>query len=71
MVFDPNQTLVYVLIFVIGLIVGAVLFSSGRKWKRKYEEEHIRHEALKLDHQKLVDEYKPGTKIGDLDLRRT
>ena len=69
MVIDPNQTLVYVAVFVVGLILGAILFSSGRKWKRKYEDERIRYDALKLEHQRLVDEYRPGTAIGDLDLR--
>ena len=38
--FDPNQVVIYALVFVLGLLVGGFLFTGGgRKWKAKYNAE--------------------------------
>ena len=32
--FDPNQVVIYTLVFMLGLLVGGFLFTGGgRKWK--------------------------------------
>ena len=37
-------------IFAAGLILGLILRSGGGKWRRKYENEHNAHVALRRDY---------------------
>lgn len=44
---DPNQVLIYGLIFLLGLVIGGFLFAgSGRKWKTLYRAEQERNAEL-------------------------
>ena len=45
--FDPNQVVIYTLVFVLGLLVGGFLFTGGgRKWKGKYNAEVERRKEI-------------------------
>ena len=49
--FDPNQVVIYALIFVLGLLVGGFLFTGGgRKWKGRYNAEVDRRKELETRH---------------------
>ena len=48
---DPNQLVIYVLILLLGLLIGGFLFSgSGRKWKTLYRAEQDRYGQLERTH---------------------
>ncbi len=49
--FTSDQWVIIALVFVLGLLVGAVLFSgTGRKWKHRYRSEVDRREAIEREH---------------------
>ena len=49
--FDPNQVVIYALVFVLGLLVGGFLFTGGgRKWKGKYNAEVDRRKEMEARH---------------------
>ena len=49
--FDPNQVVIYALVFVLGLLVGGFLFTGGgRKWKSRYAAEVDRRKELEVRH---------------------
>ena len=49
--FDPNQVVIYALVFVLGLLVGGFLFTGGgRKWKTRYNAEVDRRKELETRH---------------------
>ena len=49
--FDPNQVVIYALVFVLGLLVGGFLFTGGgRKWKGRYNAEVDRRKELEVRH---------------------
>ena len=49
--FDPNQVVIYALVFVLGLLVGGFLFTGGgRKWKTRYNAEVDRRKELETSH---------------------
>jgi hypothetical protein len=48
---DPNQTVIYALVFILGLLVGGFLFTGGgRKWKARYNAEVDRRKELETRH---------------------
>ena len=49
--FDPNQVVIYTLVFLLGLLVGGFLFTGGgRKWKGKYNAEVDRRKEIEARH---------------------
>ncbi len=49
--FDPNQVVIYTLVFVLGLLVGGFLFTGGsRKWKARYNAEADRRKEIEERH---------------------
>ena len=49
--FDPNQVVIYALVFVLGLLVGGFLFTGGgRKWKARYNAEVDRRKEIETRH---------------------
>lgn len=49
--FDPNQVVIYTLVFVLGLLIGGFLFTGGgRKWKGKYNAEVERRKEIEARH---------------------
>ena len=47
--FTTNQWVIVILVFLLGLLVGAWMF-AGNKWKRRYREEIARREALEREY---------------------
>ena len=50
--FSPDQWLVLVLAFLLGLFLG-MAFLAGPKWKRRYREEARRREAVEAENAQL------------------
>jgi uncharacterized membrane-anchored protein YhcB (DUF1043 family) len=50
--FTPDQWLVLLLTFVLGLILGMALLANP-KWKRRYRDEGRRREALETENEQL------------------
>jgi uncharacterized membrane-anchored protein YhcB (DUF1043 family) len=50
--FAPDQWVMLVLMFVLGVVVGMFLF-AGAKWKRRYREEVARREELEAENRAL------------------
>ena len=49
--FDPNQVVIYTLVFLLGLLVGGFLFTGGgRKWKARYNAEVDRRKEIESRH---------------------
>lgn len=49
--FDPNQIVIYTLVFLLGLLVGGFLFTGGgRKWKARYNAEVDRRKEIEARH---------------------
>ena len=49
--FDPNQVVIYTLVFLLGLLIGGFLFTGGgRKWKARYHAEVDRRKELEERH---------------------
>ena len=53
--FSPDQWIVLILIFLLGLLIGMYLLAGG-KWKRRYREEVARREALEAENNRLRSE---------------
>jgi len=51
--FAPDQWVILLLLFLLGLFVGMYLL-SGRKWKRRYREEVAHRERLEREHREEV-----------------
>jgi hypothetical protein len=48
---DPNQLAIYVLVFLLGLLIGVFLTAGGRKkWKTRYNSEIERRRELERAH---------------------
>ncbi len=48
---DPNQLAIYVLVFLLGLLIGVFLTAGGRrKWKTRYQDEVERRRVLEKEH---------------------
>ena len=48
--FTSDQWMILALVFVLGLLIGAFLFTgSGRKWKHRYRSEVDRREAIERE----------------------
>ena len=50
--FTPDQWLILLLVFVLGLVLGMALLASP-KWKRRYRDEARRREALEAENEQL------------------
>lgn len=50
--FTFDQWMVVGLIFLLGLVLGMFLL-AGRKWKRRYQDEHARVQELERENQEL------------------
>jgi hypothetical protein len=50
--FTPDQWLILLLTFLLGLILGMALF-AGSKWKPRYRDEVRRREALEAENEQL------------------
>ena len=49
--FTPDQWIIVLLVFLLGLLVGGFIFSGGgRKWKHRYNSELDRREELERVH---------------------
>jgi C4-dicarboxylate-specific signal transduction histidine kinase len=56
--FTSDQWVILALVFFLGLLVGAFLFTgSGRKWKHRYRAEEQRREELEARHMTREDEW--------------
>ncbi|HEX5257514.1 MAG TPA: hypothetical protein VFW35_01895 [Sphingomicrobium sp.] len=48
---DPNLWAICILVFLLGLLIGAFLASGGRrKWRERYRSEVDRRETLEREH---------------------
>ena len=56
MTFTPDQWLILLLAFVLGLVLGMALLASP-KWKGRYREEVTRREELEAENERLRREY--------------
>lgn len=52
MSFTPDQWLILLLAFVLGLVLGAALLASP-KWKGRYREEVVRREEVEAENARL------------------
>jgi hypothetical protein len=52
LVFTPEQWLIILFVFVLGLILGMALLASP-KWKHRYRDEVRRREALEAENEQL------------------
>jgi hypothetical protein len=51
MTFNTNEVVIYVLVFLLGLLVGMFMTAGGRrKWKSRYESETERRRELEKAH---------------------
>jgi hypothetical protein len=57
--FTSDQWIIVALVFVLGLLIGAFLFSGGgRRWKTRYHEESRRREELERTHAEREKEWR-------------
>jgi hypothetical protein len=52
MTFTPDQWLILLLVFVLGLVLG-MAFLASPKWKNRYREEVARREAVEAENAEL------------------
>jgi len=64
MSFTINQWAILALVFVFGWLLG-LLSRSDRNWRRRYEEEHAAHAALRTEHDARVKA--ANARIADLE----
>ncbi len=68
--FDPNQIVIYTLVFLLGLLVGGFLFTGGgRKWKGKYNAEVDRRKEIEASHVAAEKNWREQEKIHAAALR--
>ncbi len=60
MTFTPDQWLILLLAFVLGLVLGMALLASP-KWKGRYREEVTRREEVEAENARLKREYETET----------
>ena len=60
MTFTPDQWLILLLTFVLGLVLGAAILASP-KWKGRYREEVARRQELEAENERLKREYEEVT----------
>ncbi len=48
--FTPDQWIIVILVFLLGLFLGGFLLAGGGKWKRRYREEVAKREAIEREH---------------------
>ena len=53
--FTPEQWIILILVFVLGMIIGMYVLASG-KWKRRYREELALRQQCEADNKRLRDE---------------
>ena len=56
MTFTPDQWLILLLTFVLGLVLGAAILASP-KWKARYREEVTRREEAEAENERLKHEF--------------
>ena len=62
---DPNLWAICILVFVLGLLIGAFLASGGRrKWRERYRSEVDRREALEREHAEREKEWRERDSLG-------
>ena len=62
--FDPNQVVIYTLVFLLGLLVGGFLFTGGgRKWKGRYNAEVDRRKELEVRHVAAEQDWREQEKL--------
>ena len=55
---DPNQLAIYVLVFLLGLLIGVFLTAGGRrKWKTRYNSEVDRRREVEKEHEKRLKDW--------------
>jgi hypothetical protein len=55
---DPNVWVIYVLVFILGLLIGVFLTAGGRrKWKERYNSEVDRRRELEKAHEQRAKEW--------------
>ena len=60
---DPNVWVIYALVFLLGLLIGAFLTAGGRrKWKERYNSEVDRRRELEKAHEQRAKEYEEREK---------
>ena len=68
--FDPNQVVIYALVFVLGLLVGGFLFTGGgRKWKGRYNAEVERRKEIEARHVAAEKDWREQEKLHAAALR--
>lgn len=60
MTFTPDQWLILLLAFVLGLVLGMALLASP-KWKARYREEVAKRQELETENARLMREYEEAT----------
>jgi hypothetical protein len=56
---DPNLWAICILVFLLGLLIGAFLTAGGRrKWRERYRSEVDRREALEREHAEREKEWR-------------
>ena len=50
--FTPDQWVMLLLVFVLGVLIGMFLL-AGSRWKQRYREEHARCEELEAENERL------------------
>jgi hypothetical protein len=57
--FSPDQWIIVLLVFLLGLFIGGFIFSGGgRKWKTRYNNEVERREELERIHAEREKEWR-------------
>ena len=68
--FDPNQVVIYALVFVLGLLVGGFLFTGGgRKWKSRYNAEVDRRKELEVRHVAAENDWREQDRLREAALK--
>ncbi len=60
MTFTPDQWLILLLVFVLGLVLGMAMLASP-KWKTRYREEVARREEVEAENARLKREYEEAS----------
>ena len=64
--FDPNQVVIYTLVFLLGLLVGGFLFTGGgRKWKGRYNAEVDRRKDIEARHVAAEKDWREQERLRD------
>ena len=67
---DPNLWAICILVFLLGLLIGAFVTAGGRrKWKERYRTEVDRREALERDHAEREKEWRERDSLRSAAIR--